>query len=53
MTDARPVTAVDVRAHYLGPDAVDPSAPRSVVDSASAGRIMCGEVVFREMASVL
>lgn len=53
----RPITAVDVHAHHLGTDVPEPgpreSAPRLVIDSNSAGRIVCGEVTFRKVTSVL
>ncbi|MCE3554490.1 amidohydrolase [Pseudonocardia sp. RS11V-5] len=50
--------AVDVHAHHLGTDVPepgpdDPSAPRLVVDSESAGRIMLGDVTFRAVTSIL
>ena len=52
------VTAVVVHAHHLGTDVPEPgphdrSAPRLVVDSGSAGRIVCGDVTFRKVTSVL
>lgn len=51
-------TAIDIHAHYLGtdlpaPSDLGPAAPRLVVDSGSAGRIMCGDATFRTVTSVL
>jgi aminocarboxymuconate-semialdehyde decarboxylase len=51
-------TAVDVHAHHLGVDipssgpAYGP-APRLIIDSDSTGRIVCGDVTFRKVTSVL
>lgn len=54
-TEGRPVTAVDIHAHYLGPDLPTSGglAPHLVVDESGHGRIIRGGTVLREATSAL